>query len=72
MTLPEIILANIAHEHLLIPTLQSRRSDSADFYDVAVWHVEAALKAAFDAGMRFASQTTEPQQGPRQHTDYKA
>ena len=50
MKRPDPILAAIAREHLFIPTLETRRSDSLDFHDVAVWQVEAALKAAFDAG----------------------
>jgi len=50
MKRPAPILAAIAREHLLIPTLKTRRSDSLDFHEVAVWQVEAALKAAFAAG----------------------
>ncbi len=50
MKRPDPILAAIAREHLSIPTLETRRADSLDFYNVAVWQVEAALKAAFDAG----------------------
>ena len=52
MKRPDPILAAIAREHLLIPTLESRRSDILDFHDVAVWQVEAALRAAFDAGAK--------------------
>ena len=44
------ILTAIANQHLDIPTLEPRNSDSLDFYDVAVWNVADALKAAFDAG----------------------
>ena len=55
------ILDGIAREHLLIPTLESRRADSLDFHDVAVWQVEAALKAAFDAGVRSGRTNTERQ-----------
>jgi hypothetical protein len=53
------ILADIAREQLLIPTLESRRSDRLDFHNVAVWQVEAALQAAFDTGARSAAQDTE-------------
>ena len=49
------ILAAIARKHLLIPTLKTRRSDSLDLHEVAVWQVEAALKSAFEAGSRSAS-----------------
>jgi hypothetical protein len=52
MTQPDPILAAIAREHLNITTLATRRSDSLDFHNVAVWQVDAALKAAFDAGVR--------------------
>jgi hypothetical protein len=58
------LIVDIAREHLLIPTLESRRADSLDFHDVAVWQVEAALKAAFDAGMRSAG-TVEPERPRR-------
>jgi hypothetical protein len=60
------VLAGIAREHLLIPTLESRRADSLDFHNVAVWQVEAALKAAFDAGVRSADKIAEPQGAPRE------
>lgn len=50
------ILTSIARDHLGIATLDTRQSDSLDFHDVAVWQVEAALKAAFDAGQSTASQ----------------
>jgi hypothetical protein len=55
------ILSDIAREHLLIPTLEIRRGDSLDFHDVAVWQVEAALKAAFDAGSWCADKNAESQ-----------
>jgi hypothetical protein len=53
------ILAEIAREHLLIPTLESQRSDSLDFHPVAVWGLEAALKAAFDAGVQFTDKNPQ-------------
>jgi hypothetical protein len=55
------IFTKIAITHLDIPTLETRRSDSLDFHNVAVWQVEAALNAAFDAGSRSASKKTQPQ-----------
>jgi hypothetical protein len=58
MKRPDPILAAIAREHLFIPTLETRRADSLDFHDVAVWQVEAALKAAFDAGKNARSLDT--------------
>ena len=48
------LLSKIARKHLLILTLESRHSDSLDFYDVSVWAVEAALRAAYDAGRQAA------------------
>lgn len=54
------ILAKIARDHLLIPTLESRKSDHLDFHDVAVWQVDAALKAAFYAGNRSAGTDSKP------------
>ena len=55
------VLAQIASEHLHIPTLKTRRSDSLDFHDVAVWQVQAALQAAFYAGLKAAGQNTPPE-----------
>ena len=45
-------LSEIAFGFLDIPTLVTRKSDSLDFYNVAVWAVEAALTAAFEAGAK--------------------
>jgi hypothetical protein len=58
MTHPIHILSQIAREHLGIATLQPRNSDRLDFHDVAVWQVEAALNAAFDAGTTATGQST--------------
>lgn len=44
-------IAEIALVHLHIETLETRRSDSLDFYDCAVWCIRAALEAAYLAGM---------------------
>ncbi len=46
-----VLLAAIAKEQLHIDTLETRRSDSLDFHDVAVWSVKAALEAAYRAGL---------------------
>lgn len=48
----ETLLTQIAQQHLGIETLQTRRSDSLDFHDVAVWCVRDALEAAFKAGVK--------------------
>lgn len=49
-----LILTRIARKHLGVQTLDARRSDSLDFHDVAVWQVQSALEAAFNAGVRSA------------------
>lgn len=54
MTNRKQLLGRIARKHLAIPTLEIRRSDSLDFYQVSVWVVEAALNAAYQAGRRSA------------------
>ena len=51
------LLAQIAQEHLLIDTLETRNSDSLDFHDVGVWCVKSALMAAYQAGLA-AGQST--------------
>jgi hypothetical protein len=50
------ILAGIASKHLDIETLQTRKSDSLDFHEVAVWTLRDALEAAFTAGVEQARQ----------------
>ena len=47
----EQILTQIAQNKLGIETLETRRSDSLDFHDVAVWCLRDALEAAFNAGL---------------------
>ena len=54
-TLDELIAA-IAKETLHIDTLETRKSDSLDFHDVAVWSVKAALEAAYRAGLAAAKE----------------
>lgn len=45
----------IAKKHLLIDTLQTQHRDQYDFHDVSIWGVAAALEAAYQAGIEFAS-----------------
>ena len=45
------ILEKIAADELDIPTLETRRSDSLDFYDRSVWRLKTALEKAFLAGV---------------------
>ena len=40
----------IAREALGIETLETRRGDSLDFHDVAVWSVLEALNRAYELG----------------------
>jgi hypothetical protein len=44
------LFTTIVTEHLGMATLTARNSDSLDFHNIAVWQVEAALKAAFNLG----------------------
>ncbi len=48
----DMILTAIAREHLGIPTLEVRNSDSLDFHEVSVWGVKAALTAAYRTGKK--------------------
>jgi hypothetical protein len=48
------ILTEIAAKHLAIDTLEARNSDALDFHTVAVWTLQAALEAAFAAGLATA------------------
>jgi hypothetical protein len=49
---PDEVLAAIAKEHLSVDTLETRKSDSLDFHDCAVWCLKSALAAAYEAGRR--------------------
>ena len=54
-------LQQIALDHLLIATLETRSSDNLDFHDVSVWAIKAALQAAFDAGRNAAANPSQTQ-----------
>jgi hypothetical protein len=47
----DTLLTQIAQQHLRIETLETRKSDSLDFHDLAVWCLRDALEAAFNAGV---------------------
>lgn len=49
------IIEDIAKKELGIQTLETRRMDSLDFHDLAVWQVKAALEAAYRAGQAAAT-----------------
>lgn len=44
----------IAAKHLRVESLTAQRRDSLDFHELAVWSIEAALNAAFEAGKQQA------------------
>ena len=44
------LLTSIAKRHLRMDTLEERKSDSLDFYEVSVWSIRDALEAAYKAG----------------------
>ncbi|MBL8808733.1 MAG: hypothetical protein JNM43_01035 [Planctomycetaceae bacterium] len=45
-------LASIARRILKVPTLATRKMDSLDFHEVAVWQVLEALRLAYRAGRK--------------------
>ena len=49
----------IARESLGLETLETRRSDSLDFHDMAVWSIREALEAAYNAGLQAAITPTK-------------
>lgn len=52
----EILLQQIALDHLFIDNLETRNSDRLDFHEVSVWGVKSALIAAYEAGLQAAKQ----------------
>ncbi|VTS26255.1 DUF6900 domain-containing protein [Streptococcus dysgalactiae] len=46
------LLTEIAQEELSVETLETRKSDNLDFYDVSVWGIKRALKRAYEAGQQ--------------------
>ncbi len=72
MTYIDSILTDIARQHLGISTMETRRSDSLDFHDVAVWKVKEALTAAYRAGAETCGQTmTADPELPARFDDYE-
>ena len=43
-------ITKIARDILDLETLETRKSDSLDFHDMAVWQLRDALIAAYNAG----------------------
>jgi hypothetical protein len=56
-------LTKLAQLHLGLETLETRRSDSLDFHDLAVWQIRKALQAAHDAGAGIKTQLLAGQHG---------
>ena len=56
----DIIFTLIAHKHLGIETLETRKSDGLDFHDSAVWCIRDALEAAFKAGVEVGASSPKP------------
>jgi hypothetical protein len=48
----EATINEIAQRILRIDTLETRKSDSLDFHEHAVWTLKEALEAAFEAGRK--------------------
>ncbi len=48
----EQLIERIAKDILDIPTLKTRKSDSLDFHDCAVWQIKRALENAYKAGRK--------------------
>ena len=61
MTKNEVI-KKIAREILHLETLETRKMDSLDFQEQAVWSIAEALSAAYEAGRASAQ---PPQRKPR-------
>ena len=53
------IIEKIAKEHLYVEPLQTRNSDSLDFYDCAIWKIREALEAAYQAGIAAAQNANQ-------------
>jgi len=53
-------LERIARHHLGVDTLEERRSDALDFWEVSVWGLRDALLAAYLLG---AEEAVEAEQG---------
>ena len=52
-------IEDIAKNVLGLETLDTRKSDDFDFHEHAVWLVEAALEAAFFAGLEAAQKASK-------------
>jgi arginase family enzyme len=55
----DALVGELARKHLFIETLEERKRDCLDFHNVSVWGVQAALEAAYAAGLAAAKQEKE-------------
>ena len=53
------LMTQIAQQHLRLETLETRHSDSLDFHEVAIWQIQEALQAAFEAGRQAALKSNQ-------------
>lgn len=51
---PGTLIGELARKHLFIETLEDRKRDCLDFHNVSVWGLQAALEAAYAAGLAAA------------------
>ena len=61
-TARDTTISRIAREALGLPTLETRRMDSLDFHDLAVWNIREALERAYEVGRQ--SVPPPPLSGP--------
>jgi hypothetical protein len=54
----ENILTKIAKKHFNIDTLETRKSDSLDMHNCAVWQIKEALQTAFNIGLELGVEMT--------------
>jgi cell division protein FtsL len=51
-----------------LDTLETRKMDDLDFHEVAVWNIEKAIKAAYEAGQKSTTNET-PALNPQRNTE---
>lgn len=51
-TAADALLLKIAKKHFDVDTLETRNSDSKDFYEVSVWSIKEALEEAYANGYK--------------------
>ena len=62
------LIEKIAKKHFLtVETIKTRKSDSLDFHDVAIWEIKSALDEAFRSGATFCNSIGYNSQGWNLH-----